>query len=477
MAAERIPTRVRPGLSPIAPAFSPPVLRLVHALLPLLLRFRLFPWLPAAITRIDVVNGDLLAHCYHRFERGEVRLILAFRHGEVDDPLVGLHLLARDLPRRARRLGLSLAGPPHVHFLFDRGMPLWGGRLLGWVLSRLGGVSVHRGRHPDWKALRQSRHLVLDGRFPYAVAPEGATNGHGETIGPLEPGVAQLGVWCVEDLQRAGRPEEVLIVPISLQYVYARPQWERLSRLLASLEASIGLPLPTPTEFPPRRSGEGFEATSRLSKIGEAFLKRMELFYAAYPAPPDRASAQDCDLVTDPDVRIARLLDRALAVAEAHLDVRGAGTPPDRCRRLEEAAWRRIHREDLAPRHRLPALDRGLADWAAHEAALAEVHMRLAECFVAVSAHYVPERPTFERHMETALLLHDAMARLRGDRIPARPRLGARHACVTVGEVLSVSERWRRLAPAPGQSTRRAERDLIAGLSEDIRRAFEAALI
>jgi len=40
-----------------------------------------------------------------------------------------------------------------------------------------------------------------------------------------------------------------------------------------------------------------------------------------------------------------------------------------------------------------------------------------------------------------------------------------------------VSERWSRLAPAPGQSTRHAERDLIAALTEDIRRAFEAALI
>ena len=477
MAAERIPTRVQPGLPPIAPAFSPAVLRLVHALLPLLLRFRLLPWLPAAITRIDVVNGDQLARCYHRFARGEVRLILAFRHGEVDDPLLGLHLLGRDLPRRAARLGLPLAGPPHVHFLFDRGMPLWGGRLLGWVLSRLGGLSVHRGRHPDWRALRQSRHLVLEGRFPFAVAPEGATNGHGETIGPLEPGVAQLGVWCVEDLLREGRGEEVLIVPIALQYVYARPQWDRLSRLMASLEASIGLPSPGPATVSSHRLGEGGEACARLRRIGEAFLERFEAFYASYAFPPDRPSVPASGPGTDLDVRIAHLLDRALAVAEAHLNVRGAGTPADRCRRLEEAAWRRIHRDDLPPRHRLPSVERGLADWAAHEAALAEVHMRLAECFVAVSAHYVPARPTFERTMETTLLLHDAMARIRGDRIPARPRLGARHARITVGPTLSVSERWRRLAPTPGQSTRRAERDLIAGLTEDIRRAYEAALI
>lgn len=476
MAAERIPTRVQSGLPPIAPAFSPLVLRLVQGLLPLLLRFRLLPWLPAAITRIDVVNGDQLARCYHRFGRGEVRVILAFRHGEVDDPLLGLHLLGRDLPRRARRLGLPLAGPPHTHFLFDRGMPLWGGRLLGWVLSRLGGLSVHRGRHPDWRALRQSRRLVLEGRFPFAMAPEGATNGHGETIGPLEPGVAQLGVWCVEDLQRDGRGEEVLIVPIALQYVYARPEWGRLKRLMANLEASLGLPSPTGAAVSSPHPGEETAAWNRLRRIGEAFLNQLEAFYAGNPLRLDRPTVPNVGQTNDSDARIARLLDRALAVAESRLDVRGAGTPADRCRRLEEAAWRRIHPDDLPPRHRLPPLRRGLADWAAHEAALAEVHMRLAECFVAVSAHYVPARPTFERTMETTLLLHDAMARIRGDRIPARPRLGARHARITVGPELSVSER-RRLAPAPGQSTRRAERDLIAGLTEDIRRAFEAALI
>ncbi|MCX5968630.1 MAG: hypothetical protein NTV57_13515 [Cyanobacteria bacterium] len=104
---------------------------MVQALLPLLLRLRIFAWLPAAITRIDVEGDDTLARCWHRFGSGQARLILAFRHVEVDDPLLGLHLFSRVLPRRAAKLGLKLPVPFHPQFLFDRGMPLWGGRLLG----------------------------------------------------------------------------------------------------------------------------------------------------------------------------------------------------------------------------------------------------------------------------------------------------------------------------------------------------------
>ncbi len=468
MGVDRLPTRFRGGLAPILPAFSLPVLWTVQRLLPLLLRVRWFPWLPAGITGIEVRNGDALARCYQRFAASQVRLILAFRHCEVDDPLLGLHLLGHDLPRRAARLQLSLPGPIHAHFLFDRGMPLWAGRPLGWVLSRLGGVSVHRGRHPDWFALRQARRLVLEGRFPFAMAPEGATNGLGETIGPLEPGVAQLAIWCVEDLQRDGRREEVLIVPIALQYFYDRPDWACLGRLMGSLESAIGLP-----------SGGTAEPTdpcARLRRIAEAFIDRMEAFYALPPTPRRDGPGPGASPM---DERIARLIERALSLAESRLAVRGEGGTEARCRRLEEAAWRWIHRGDLAPRHRLPPLERGLADWAAQEAALAERHMRLAECFVAVSANYVQARPSFERYMETTLLLHDGLARLRGDRLPARPRLGARHACITVGRVLSVSERWNELVPASeaARPPRQAVRSLIANLGEAIRRDFEAARI
>jgi hypothetical protein len=451
---------VRPPLAPIAPSFDRRVLALVHAALPLLLRLRLFPWLPAGITGLEVVDGDTLTRCLCRFHAGEIRLILAVRHAEVDDPLSALWLLSRDQPRRARRLGLAIGRPVHAHFLFDRGMPLWAGPALGWLLGRLGGVSLRRGRHPDWTALRRARRLVLEGRFPFALAPEGATNGHGERIGPLEPGAAQLGIWCLDDLRRAGRGEEVLILPIAVQYRYLRPDWPGLARLMGRLERSLGMPSwRDPVERP---TLDPAALHCRLVRLGDALMGKLEGSYDLQPEP-----------ALERGERIARLLDRALATAESRLGLSARGTPVDRCRRLEEAVWSRVYPDDLPPQ-RLSPLDRGLADWRAVEASLAERHMRLAECFVAVSGRYVEERPSYERFMETTLLIHDSVCRLRGDRLPARPRLVARRVRLSVAAPLSVQERLDAFA---GTGSRRLGRAVIASLNDDIRRSFEAALI
>jgi hypothetical protein len=432
---------LKPPLTPIRPAYSPAVRRLVELLLPLLLRVRLLRWLPAGITALELEHGERLAGLLRQFRQGRCRLLLAFRHSEVDDALCGLWLFSRALPADLR--------PQPVHFLYDRDMPLWGRRLLGWVLSRLGGVSLRRGRHPDWSALRQAHQLLRDGPFPFALAPEGATNGHGECLGPLEPGAARLALWCRDDLRRAGRSEAVWIVPIGIRYTYPGAPWPRLDRLLGWLERQLGLePLAAADPDVDPDSGEAAATAAathrryrRLRRIGEVMLAELERFYGRFggcggpPVPqPDAADAASTDLA----LRLDALRDRALRLAEARLHLRPVGTPEDRCRRLEEVAWQWIHREDLPPRRRLPPLQRHLADWTAVEAALALRHMRLVETFVAVSGHYVADRPSFERFAETALLLYDGVVRLRGGSLPGRPRLGRRRATLSVAEPIAV---------------------------------------
>jgi hypothetical protein len=250
----------------------------------------------------------------------------------------------------------------------------------------------------------------------------------------------------------------VLILPIALQYRYGKPDWRGLARLMARLESSLALP--AQADLDPYR---------RLVRLGEALIGRLEGFYDLESAP-----------ALERGERIARLLDRALTVAESRLGLSARGTPVDRCRRLEEAVWSRVYTDDLPPRQRRAPLDRGLADWRAVEASLAERHMRLAECFVAVSGSYVEERPSYERFMETTLLIHDALCRLRGDRLPARPHIGGRRVRLTIAAPLSVQERLAALRPlddGAGSASRRLGRAVIASLNDDIRRSFEAALI
>ncbi len=459
--------QAQPGLTPIVPQLNPVIVKLVHLALPILMRFQIWPWLPAGIKRINVTNEKNLAQCYQQFQAGQIRLILAFRHVEVDDPLCALHLLSRSLPTISKTQNIPLRSPLHAHFLYDRGMPLWGGKGLGWMLSRFGGVSLHRGKRPDWQALRTARDLVANGDFPFAVAPEGATNGHSELIGPLEPGVAQLGFWCVEDLQKADRTEAVWILPIGIQYRYIDQPWPRLDQLMTELETTIGLtPQPISTTDPQ-------QFYDRLLKIGETLLAKLEQFYqqfypSALPDRPIAANSPNAEI----NQRLQTLIDRALQVAESYFNVASSGTTVDRCRRLEEASWTFIHRSDLAPRESLSVLDRGLADWVAQEASLRIIHMRLAESFVAVTDAYVAEKPSFDRLAETTLLMFDAMARIRGDKLPQRPKLGLREARVTVTEPISISDRFDSY-----KRDRRSSKQAIDDVTEDIRRALADCMV
>ena len=458
----------QPPLEFIPQRFNPFVLRITQGLLPILLRLRLWRWLPTGISEVKTVNVEVLAELYRQFQAGKIRFALAFHHPEVVDPLCMLYLLSRAVPRVARQQGIQLQAPIHSHFIYERGMTLWAGDWLGWFFSRVGGIPIRRGKSLDWSAMRRARELLVNGRFPLAVAPEGANNGHSERISPLEPGVAQLGFWCVEDLEKANRPEAVFVVPIGIRYRYIEPPWLKLDELLSQMEADCGLPA-WQVEVSAVENWEGIFC-DRLSRLGEHLLAEMEGYYQEFyhqnlpelqfnpSTPPEQVLAH----------RLQRLLDTALQVTEQYLGLQSRGSIIDRCRRLEEAGWNYIYRDDLPDLKTLAPLKRGLADWVAHEAELRLQHMRLVESFVAVTGTYTKEKPTAERFAETALVMFDLIARIKENQIPRRPQLGWRRAQLIVGEPISVSDRWLSY-----QSNRHAARQAVAELTQDLQRALE----
>ncbi|WP_228721702.1 lysophospholipid acyltransferase family protein [Thermoleptolyngbya sichuanensis] len=461
--------RAFPALLFIPQRFNPAVLMAMRAALPLLFRLRVRPWLPTGISHVEVVNAKELALLYQRFQAGEVRFILAFRHPEVDDPFSMLYLLSSGVPKAAREHDIPLRSPVHSHFIYDRGMTIWAGDWLGWLFSRLGGIPIHRGKRLDRTGLRAARELLLNGQFPLAIAPEGATNGHSEVVSPLEPGVAQLGFWCAEDLRKKGRSEQVYIVPIGIRYTYPQPIWPKLDRLLSRLEQDTGLPPlvqdETPTEDVRYR---------RVLRLADHLLTEMEGFYHRfYPQylTPEADSKPELDESANQHLirRLETLLDAALRAAEAHFRLEAQGTIIDRCRRLEEAGWNAIYREDLpADFAALSPFQRGLADWGAEEAEIRLRHMRLVESFVAVTADYLQEQPTAERFAEMALLMFDLVARIKGDDMPARPRLGWRQSRVTVGTPICVSDRH-----SDYQRDHTSAKRAVAELTQDLQAALE----
>ncbi|MGD1900030.1 MAG: lysophospholipid acyltransferase family protein [Phormidesmis sp.] len=495
------PRTLQPPLKFIPAAYNPWVMRVVHRLLPLLLKIRIRPWLPVGIQRIEVENVDRLVDLYAELEAGKSRFLMAVRHVEVDDPLSGLYLCSRAVAKAAKKRGIKLQQPIHTHFLYERGMTIWAGRGLGWLLSRMGGTPIRRGRRPDWVGLKAARKLLTEGSMPMVLAPEGATNGHSERLGPLEPGVAQLGFWCAEDLQREQRPESVYILPIGIQYRYVQANWPKLAALLSQLENRSGLDQTIETASIAATADK--DCYLRILRLGEHLITALETFYDRfYPkigatcsdqtqgdqtlgdqvpgdqvpgdqTPDDQVPSEQAldDAQNSPSVcskRLQRLLDRALQVSESFFNLSSKGTLVDRCRRVEEASWQVIYREDFPDDSTRSPLAEGLADWVAQEASLRELHMRMVESFVAVDDVYLKEKPSFERCAEVTLLMSDMLARLSQRTYPGRPRLGQRWVKMTVQPPIAVSPRL-----ADYQQNRRAGRQAVAALTEELKVALE----
>ncbi|MEP0919036.1 1-acyl-sn-glycerol-3-phosphate acyltransferase [Leptolyngbya sp. DQ-M1] len=442
---------VQPPLEFIPPDLDRNILRVARLILPVWMRRK------TSIAKIDAVNVEQLAELYQQFQAGKIRLLLAFRHPSADDPFCLMYLVHYLLPRTARQTGIRLQSPTHAHFMYDRGIPLWAGAHIGWMYSKLGGTPIHRGKL-DRVGLKSARDLLTNGQFPLMAAPEGATNGHNEIVSPLEPGIAQMAFWCVEDLQKADRSEQVVIVPIGIQYHYVKQDWKPVDQLLKSLEADTGIKPNTSDRY------------ARLYAISEHMLTVMESFYRRF-YHQDLPSVENAEPNARLALRLEILLDAALTVAEQYFNLQTKGNVIDRCRRLEQAAWDLIFREDLKLGE-IPPVDRGLADRVAEEASLRIWHMRLVESFVAVTGKYVLEKPSLDRFAETTLLLWDMITRIKGGNAFKRPKLGKQSVLMTIGDPISVSDR-----AAVYQSSRRAAKQAVADLTQDLQIAMEKMIL
>jgi 1-acyl-sn-glycerol-3-phosphate acyltransferase len=457
----------QPPLKFIPQRFNASILKITAWFLPFVFRVRTRTWLPGGIVKIEAKNAETLAKLYQEFQAGKIRFLIAFRHPEVEDPLSMLYLLSRIVPQVAREKGISLQYPVHSHFMYERGMTLWAGKWLGWLFSGLGGVPVRRGRRVDRNSIQMARDLFVHAQFPIAIAPEGGTNGHSGIVSPLEPGVAQLGFWCAEDLQKANREETVFIIPIGIKYSYVNPPWQKINWLLSKLEADSGL---STTEISQTDNQSPEILYQRLCRLAEYLISEMEEFYHRFYHRdlPAIISAETTNFNEILIARLHRLMDTALQITEEYFNIQSQGNFIDRCRRLEEAGWNYIYRDDIADIQSLPPFKRGLADWVAEEADLRMQHMRIAERFVAVTANYIQEKPSAERFAETTLLIFDMLSRIKDSTLPGRPRLGLKQAMIIVGEPICVSERWKSC-----QGNKQALRKGVSDLTKDLQVELE----
>ncbi|NCR74170.1 MAG: 1-acyl-sn-glycerol-3-phosphate acyltransferase [Microcystis aeruginosa K13-06] len=415
------------------------------------------------LREISAANLETLITFYQKSQEKKVRLLLAFRHPSINDPYCMAYLLWKLVPKKAKELGIKLPAPIHAHFMYDRGIPLWAGERVGWLYSKLGGTPIQRGK-ADLIGLRSARRLLLEGDYPLAAAPEGATNGHNELVSAIEPGISQLAFWGVDDVRKAKQQQEVIILPIGIQYFYLTPVWQEIEQILTNLETDSGL------ESIPNSSLEEKVLYERLFRLGERLLSLMEDFYRDFyyqslPVVPANGDDPNETIAK----RLANLLDVALQTVEKYFNLSHNGNVIDRCRRLEQAGWERIYRQELKPSYSISPLELGLADRLADEANLKMWHMRIVESFVSVTGYYVKEKPTVERFAETILLLWDLVTRIKGGNPFFRPQIGQQKAIITIGKPICVSERY-----GDYKSDRRSA---VAQLTQDLQTSLESLII
>ena len=454
--------QIQPSLEFIPPAFNLGIYYGCKLILPWYLKHT------EAIEDVQTENTEKLAQLYDEFNAGKTRFLLAFRHPSTADPLSLSYLLWHTLPQVAKKQGIKLKSPTHAHFMYDRGIPLWAGSSTGWLFQKLGATSILRGKL-DREGLKSARDLMTNGRFPLAASPEGSTNGHNEIVSPLEPGLAQICFWCLDDLKKENRSEKVVVVPIGIQYQFIEQPWTQLTTVLSQLEQDLGIENIPTSGFKIDKPDEDFNGHKdlylRLLRVGEQLLCSMEEFYTQFydhslPEIPD---------YDDPNEKISArlrgLLELALQVSEQHFQVKSKGSLIDRCRRLEQTGWNRIYRDDYDS---LSPVKHGLANWLASEADLYMKHMRIVEQFSAVTGKYIKENPSAERFAETVVLIARLINMIKGENGNDIPILGKKRVSITVGEPLSVSDKW--------DEYKKSRRQAVESLTQDLQISLQSLI-
>lgn len=446
----------------LAPSkLSAPLVRLGRLLIPAYLKYAL------AFEKVDILSPELILDEIRDFQAQRTRLIVAFRHPYGDEPQLLFHVFENMLPRIARQAGKPLLRPPSLRLVHDYAVPLWGNAFIRFILPRAGAMPVYHVKC-DTGSLSSIRAALRDGASPLGLAPEGQISYHSETLPRIEQGAVRMGFWCASDLARAGRTEDVHILPLSVHYRYDKRDFHRIRSAVSKLERLCGLDVQAGEEGTPLCA-----LLPRLDAIERCLLALAEGFYRdtyGYIVP-DAVAGED-------DARERQrcwdaLLPAALMAAEHALGIDpGQEDLVGRMYRVRLEGWARvIPEESLAS---LPPVALALADRRAGEGWFAMRHMELVDLMSYHDVSYLADEsgnpPNDDRIIEGVYNLTDLANRLMGGNVSNRPNNIRKRAILVPGERLNLSEWMTEYRESPKQTARRATEALAKNLEDCIER-------
>lgn len=414
----------------LAPSrLSAPFSRLGRLLIPAYLKVAL------AFREIEILSPDSILSELHDFQSNQSRLIVAFRHPYGDEPQLLFHVFENMLPRHAKKAGKPLLHQPGLRLVHDYAVPLWGNAFIRYLLPRAGALPVYHVKS-DTSSLSQIRAVLKDGPCPLGLAPEGQISYHSDTLPRIELGTVRMGFWCASDLARAGRTEEVRILPISVHYHYDKRDFHKIHAIVRRLERLVGLEVTPIAKKTPLSA-----LLPRLETIERRLLSQTEQFYRdtyryAVPEPIEGASEAD-----ERQRRWNALLPAAITVAEHALGIDpGQEDLVQRMYRVRLEGWSRVKPEEAIGG--LSRLELALADRRAGEGWFAMRHMELVDLMSYHDVSYINAASSCNdnRIVEHTINLLDLAQRLMAGNVSNRPNHIRKKAYIIPGERINLTE-------------------------------------
>lgn len=129
-------------------------------------------------------------------------------------------------------------------FMASRQVFNWQGGLIGWFIRRIGAYSVIAGV-PDRDAMKLTRKILSESEGKLVIFPEGEpTSGEVDTLMPFQPGVAQLGLWGLEDARKIDPHADINVWYGFMKFVITSPREKILHDLgksLSRMEKKLGV--------------------------------------------------------------------------------------------------------------------------------------------------------------------------------------------------------------------------------------------
>ncbi|MBX3722080.1 MAG: 1-acyl-sn-glycerol-3-phosphate acyltransferase [Turneriella sp.] len=260
-------------------------------------------------------------------------------------------------------------------FMASRQVFNWQGGLIGWAIRRIGAYSVIAGI-PDRDAMKLTRKILSEPTGKLVIFPEGEpTSGEVDTLMPFQPGVAQLGLWGLEDARKLDPQADINVWYAFMKFVIISPKEKilaDLSKHLGKIEKRLGI----------AEAQKSKHLLHRFLTVGRLLLEKAEADFNVSVEPGK-----------DFDFRIGRVRHAMLDQLAEKLQAANYDKNEDAIRK-----WRRLFA--LVELHQLKYPDPKLPKLDAKTVKEAHKDAVLIFDFIVMKRDYILDNPTPERLYE-----------------------------------------------------------------------------